>query len=179
MSANKIISNKKWHKVANEMEATIIKNTEHHFIRSFGKIRDNRIDASLLGLVYPFDIVDPNNIKMKNTIKEIEKKLNINGGLYRYEYDEYDGWMYKNNNDNNHYKKGAGAWPLLNFWISLYYSKIGDKNKAQKYYNWVIDRVENYIPEQIFENNIQVGVTPLCWSHAMFNIASKELGYIK
>lgn len=73
MSANKIISNKKWHKVANEMEATIIKNTEHHFIRSFGKIRDNRIDASLLGLVYPFDIVDPNNIKMKNTIKEIEK----------------------------------------------------------------------------------------------------------
>jgi GH15 family glucan-1,4-alpha-glucosidase len=44
----------------------------------------------------------------------------------------------------------------------------------------MLDRIgeNNFIPEQIFENDIQVSVSPLLWSHSMFAIASKELNYI-
>ena len=37
------------------------------------------------------------------------------------------------------------------------------------------DRVEDYIPEQIFDNDIQVSVSPLAWSHVMFLIAGRFL----
>jgi len=77
-----------------------------------------------------------------------------------------------------HRNKGAGAWPILNFWLSIYYARLGYREKALQYYNWVLNRVRKFIPEQIFENNIQVSVKPLCWSHAMFIIASRELGYL-
>ena len=112
--------------------------------------------------------------KIISTVKEIEKRLIVNGGVHRYEFDEYDGWMY----EEMHRKKGAGAWPLLNFWLSIYYSLKCDRNRAEAYYRWVIDRVNKYIPEQIFDNDIQVSICPLVWSHTMFIIASMHLGYI-
>jgi GH15 family glucan-1,4-alpha-glucosidase len=82
--------------------------------------------------------------------------------------------------NGEHRKKGAGAWPLLNFWLSIYFQRKGDYNKANYYYNWVLDRIKdnNYIPEQIFENDIQVSVSPLLWSHVMFILASRELNLI-
>lgn len=114
---------------------------------------------------------------MRKTIELIEKKIVRNFGVYRYENDEYDGWMYQK---NMHRKKGAGYWPLLNFWMALYYLEADNKTKAMKYYNKVIldMKGKKYIPEQIFNNNIQVSVSPLCWSHSMFVIVSKNLGYI-
>ena len=82
--------------------------------------------------------------------------------------------------EGEHRKKGAGAWPVLNFWLSVYYKRKGDSDKSMQYYNWVLERIKdnNFIPEQIFENEIQVSVSPLLWSHVMFIIASKELNYI-
>jgi GH15 family glucan-1,4-alpha-glucosidase len=113
-------------------------------------------------------------IPNKKWIKEIEKKLLNNGGVHRYENDEYDGWMF----EMMHRKKGAGAWPLLNFWMAIYYSIKGDKDRAEKYYYWVLEKINDAdcIPEQIFENDIQVSVSPLLWSHSMFVVASKYLG---
>jgi GH15 family glucan-1,4-alpha-glucosidase len=67
---------------------------------------------------------------------------------------------------------------LLNFWLSIYYARAGNKEKALQFYNWVLERVDEFIPEQIFENDIQISVSPLCWSHSMFVMASKELKYI-
>jgi GH15 family glucan-1,4-alpha-glucosidase len=147
-----------------------------YFARSCGRIPDTRIDASIIGLVYPFEVYDANDQRIVASINEIEKKLVINGGLHRYEHDEYDGWMH----EGVHRKKGAGAWPLLNFWLSIYYSMKGDKEKAEQYYDWVLEKMDNsnHIPEQIFENDIQVSVSPLLWSHAMFALASQQLGKI-
>jgi len=173
--ANEIIPNKKWLNTAHQMRRTLDKHFDGFFVRSFGKLVDKRIDASVLGLVYPFEIFDANDPKIVSTVNEIEKKLVINGGVHRYEHDDYDGWMY----ECEHRKKGSGAWPLLNFWLSVYYSIVGKRKKAEEYYFWVLDRVENYIPEQIFDNDIQVSISPLAWSHAMFIIASKFLGFIK
>ena len=173
-SANDILPNEKWTEVADEMGRRLESHFENYFYRSYGKLSDKRIDASTLGLVYPFEVFAPNDDRMIATVKEIDKRLVINDGLHRYEHDEYDGWMY----ETTHRNKGAGAWPLLNFWMSIYYARLGEKEKALRYYNWVLDRVDRFIPEQIFDNNIQVSVSPLCWSHSMFVIASKELGYI-
>ncbi len=172
--ANELIPNKKWIKIAKEMRKQLDKHFMGYFVRSYGSLPDRRIDASILGLVYPFEIYDAKDKRIVASIKEIEKRLVVNGGIYRYEHDDYDGWMY----ETLHRKKGAGAWPLLNFWMSIYYSMNGDKKKAEKHYYWVLERVKDTIPEQIFENKIQVSVSPLLWSHSMFAIASKYLGLL-
>ena len=175
--ANQLIPNKKWKKISEEMKNVLLKNFKNEFYRSFGKMNDKRIDASLLGLVWPSKIVDSDDTRIKKTIKLIEEKLGDNLRIHRYEHDEYDGWML---NKTIHRKRGAGYWPLLNFWLTICYLEQNDTKQALKYYNKVLGDVKNkqFIPEQIFDNDIQVGVSPLCWSHAMFVIASKKLGYI-
>ncbi len=173
--ANEIIETPRWIKVSSEMKDVLkFHYNGKNYVRSHGMLSDEKIDASMLGLVYPFETVKADNPKMISTVKEIEKKLIINGGVHRYEHDEYDGWMY----EGFHRKKGSGAWPLLNFWMSIYFSMLGNKEKAKKYFSWVVDKVENYIPEQIFENNIQVSVSPLAWSHVMFLISGKFLNLL-
>ena len=172
--ANAIEPNDRWSEVAKLMRKRLEKHYQSYYFRSYGDLSDKRVDASLLGLVYPFEIFSPSDPKIVATVKELETKLVVDGGLHRYEQDDYDGWMY----ENHHRRKGAGAWPLLNFWLSIYYMKAGNQEKALQYYNWVLDRVDGFIPEQIFENDIQISVSPLCWSHSMFVLASRELQFI-
>jgi len=172
--ANAIIPTERWVNTADQMRERLEHHNARYFSRTYGKLSDGRIDASMLGLVYPFEVLPAVDKRIVDTVNEIEKKLVIAGGVHRYENDEYDGWIC----DYIHRNKGAGAWPILNFWISIYYARAGKREKSLQYYNWVLNRVRKFIPEQIFENNIQVSVKPLCWSHAMFVIASKELGCI-
>ena len=172
--ADAILPKRSWLKTAGEMRRRLESHWKGFFFRSYGKLSDERVDSSVLGLVYPFEIYPPNDSRIVATVEEIEKRLVINGGVHRYEHDDYDGWMH----ETTCRRKGSGAWPLLNFWMSIYHSKRGNREKALQYYNWVLERVDKFIPEQIFENDIQVSVSPLCWSHAMFVMASRELGYI-
>ena len=173
--ANEIIPNENWTDTAESMFQRLKEHCRGYFIRSYGRLSDERIDASALGLVYPFDLFRADDPRILATVEQIEKKLVIRGGVHRYEGDEYDGWM----RGGLHRKKGAGAWPILNFWMSICYSKLGSREKALQYYNWPLERAQEFLPEQIFENKLQVSVKPLCWSHAMFIIASKELGFIR
>ena len=175
--ANELIPNKKWLKTSNEMKKVLLKNHGDYFYCSFGKINNGKVDASLLGLVWPSKILSADDKRMKKTIRLIEKTIVKEGGVYRYENDIYGGWMY---NENIHRKKGAGYWPILNFWMTIYYLELGNRKKALKYYNKILNDLgdKKYIPEQIFNNKIQVAISPLCWSHAMFVIASKKLGFI-
>ncbi len=176
--ANELIPNKKWSKTSDEMKRALLSNFKDYFYRSFGKIDDKQLDASLMGLVWPSRIVNANHEIMKKTISLIEKRLAKNSGIYRYENDVYDGWMYQK---TTHRKKGAGYWPLLNFWMSICWMERNNKKKALKYYDKVLGDMKNkkFIPEQIFGNKIQVAVSPLLWSHSMFIIASKKLGYLQ
>lgn len=172
--ANKIIKNEEWVKVALEMRNQIEKAYNGYFFRLNGKLKDPTMDASMLGLVYPFNIYDANNKKIINTINQIEQKIVKNNCINRYENDLYDGFRFSGTNG----RRGAGFWPLLNFWMSIYYARKKDRKKALNYYLNIIDRVDNYIPEQIFDNDIQKSPCPLAWSHAMFVISSKFLGFI-
>ncbi|MFH1192065.1 MAG: glycoside hydrolase family 15 protein [bacterium] len=165
-------NNGNWKKVATEMRGKIddaYNEKEKYFFRNHGKIDDKNIDASMLGLVWPFFVIDANDKRIKNTVKKMEEKLALDGGVRRFEMDYYDG--------EGTAQEGAGAWPLLNFWMSIYCAKAGDKKKAEKYFDWVIERLgNNYIPEQIFGDFREgKGVTPLVWSHAMFVISFYEI----
>lgn len=171
--ANIMIDNNNWLKTAKQMKERLelaYDEEKKYFFRNYGILEDENVDASMLGLVYPFEIYPADDEKMFNTVKKIEELIVKNGGVHRFQFDYYDG--------EGTAQEGGGAWPLLNFWMSIYWSLKGDKKKAEDYYNWVLERIEKYdylIPEQIFEDE-RIGVYPLCWSHAMFIIASKFLG---
>lgn len=176
MTAYEILGNKKWKEKADEMALVIHENIEKCTYRSFGLMDDDRIDASLLGLIWPFRIEGIEKDSLLKIVSAVEEKLVKNTGVYRYEHDEYDGWMY---NKNINRKKGSGYWPLLNFWMVIALLELDEKEKAMEYYYRVLKDLKNdYIPEQIFNNEYQVSVSPLCWSHAMFVIASDKLGLI-
>ena len=146
--------------------------------RAKGKTQkeDSLPDMSLLGLVYPSGILDPLDEKMAETVREIiGKNTTGNGGLLRYPGDLYCGGVRKGWVTLT----GAGAWPLLSFWMSIYHCLCGDKPNAQKHFDWPLARlVGQAIPEQIFKDKSKPSITPLLWSHAMFVIAAKFLGHI-
>ena len=176
LCANELMQNKQWVEVAQEIKTTLMNSPGDYFYRSFGKMNDSRNDASLLGLVWPFAVISAENPKMMNTIEKIEQELVHNNGVYRFEQDDYDGWIY---NGEIQRKKGSGYWPLLNFWMSIVLAKMGRKEDALQYYHKIVDQVEEFIPEQIFYNEYQLSVSPLCWSHVMWVMAAKELGLLK
>ncbi len=173
--ANEMIPTHFWKEKALEMIDQIKKAYDpkvKYFYRTAGKINDKNVDASLLGLAWPFEIYGPEDKEMANMVKKIEEKIVVGGGVHRYQFDYYDG--------EGSAQEGGGAWPVLNFWMSVYWALAKNKEKALKYYNWVlkrIDKYQGYIPEQIFDD-FRKGIYPLVWSHAMFIIASKYLGYL-
>ncbi|MFH0853509.1 MAG: glycoside hydrolase family 15 protein [bacterium] len=163
------ISNRKWKKTAGEMLKRVNEAWSDelgYFSRNHGKITDRNVDASLLGLVWPFELLPPDDDRIIKTVAKIENILVEHGGVHRYQYDYFDSegtaW------------DGGGAWPLLNFWMSIYWSRRGNRKRALAYFQWVLERVDEFIPEQIF-NDFRVGIYPLAWSHAMFLLAAQEL----
>lgn len=132
-------------------------------------------DASLLGLAYPSAILSPLDKKMTGTVDEIIEKNTIAvAGLLRYPRDVYCGGV----RNGQVTLTGAGAWPLLSFWMTIYYCLRNDRKNAKKFFNWPLARIDKYIPEQIFTTRTKPSVCPLVWSHSMFIIAANLLGYI-
>ena len=132
-------------------------------------------DTSLLGLVYPSGMLEPLDEKMSKTILQIIKNnMTDSGGLLRYPADRYCGGVRKGWVTLT----GAGTWPLLGFWMSIYYSLCGDNENAEKFFDRSLERIDKYIPEQIFEDKSRKSISPLLWSDAMFVIAAKYLGHI-
>ena len=177
---------KKWVQTEKEMSKTftlLYLNSTKSIPRTFRKeVKNRKIkagdllpDTSLLGLVYPSGILEPNDEKMKRTVQEIIKSnVRNGGGLFRYPDDRYCGGVKKGWVTLT----GAGTWPLLSFWMSIYYSLCGDDKNARKFFDRPLERIDRYIPEQIFDDNSRPSISPLLWSHAMFVIAAKYLGHV-
>ena len=150
---------------AQRMETALKKANRKGLIRTAGRINDDICDASLLGLVWPFEIYAPDDPLVGELIGDIERKLTQRGGVHRYPYDLYDGhrrWGIDA-------RRGSGTWPLLNFWLALVLGLRGEHAKAKAYADYVLQRIEgDLIPEQLFDNDIQTSVEPLGWSHAMY-----------
>ncbi|MFH0805170.1 MAG: glycoside hydrolase family 15 protein [Patescibacteria group bacterium] len=175
MCAAEIIPNHFWKEAALQMITTIdaaYHKGKGYFFRNQGMISDPNIDASLVGLVYPFQIIEPDDERMVNTVGKIEETLVTSGGVHRFQFDYFDS--------EGSAQEGGGAWPTLNCWLSIYWARRHDRRRALQYYNWVVDRAGKfnyYLPEQYFDD-IRTGIYPLAWSHAMFVITSHHLGYI-
>ena len=169
-----MLEEERYHRVAKEMETALQKAYHAYIHRKSGHMADGRVDASVMGLLYPFEILHPDNPLLRESLTRIEERLANDGGVHRYEHDHYDSYQ----RNGVQMRRGAGAWPLLNFWMSICQQRVGNAEKALQYYQWVVGRTGPYLPEQVFSNPVQVSISPLVWSHAMFVLATKELGLL-
>ena len=124
---------------------------------------DRKMDISLLGLVYPFNMFSPKEKKIQNTVERINMTLRTyTGGYLRYEGDNYIG---------------GNPWIIANLWLAEYYLKAGMKNKARECFDFVIigSNEHGLLPEQVDNNTMDPAwVIGLGWSHAMFiNVLEK------
>ena len=132
---------------------------------SFIRNKDGKIDISLLGLTYPFNVFSPKEKKITNTIEKINLTLRTyTGGYLRYEGDRYMG--------------GANPWVISNLWLANYYLETGENKKAKACFDFVVTTsLENgMLAEQIDNKTMKPAwVYGLGWSHAMFIITLEKL----
>ncbi|MCS7105751.1 MAG: hypothetical protein NZ942_00310 [Candidatus Aenigmarchaeota archaeon] len=163
--------NKRWEECLNQMRTRIEKAYDEKiksFVRKFNSENDKTVDSSLLGLVWPSGVFNAKDVRIVTTVEKIIKENSTEGkGIMRYKGDNYAGYLRR---------KEGGAWPVLNFWLSIYFCLAGNKTKALEYFNWVLEKVDEKLPEQI-KNGKPASVIPLAWSHAMFIISGKFLGF--
>lgn len=120
---------------------------------------DSRVDISLLGLAWPFGVVDPRSPRMRETVRAIERTIVYpNAGALRYEGDVY---------------AGGNPWVLSTLWLGLYYRSIGDMEGWRRCVDFAIrSRTRSgLLPEQVTREGQTAWVVPLTWSHAMFVLA--------
>jgi GH15 family glucan-1,4-alpha-glucosidase len=137
-------------------------------------VTESGVDASLLGIIYPYKLVSEDNQISRNTVEEIEKKLHRrNGGVYRYAKDEY---------------YGGGEWLLLTAWLGWLWATQGNNEKAKEILKWIESTQDSLgnLPEQVSghlltPSHFQKWVdqwgniaSPLLWSHAMYILLKLE-----
>jgi GH15 family glucan-1,4-alpha-glucosidase len=141
-----------------------------HFIKFSGSAD---VDASLLGLSTPYNLVVPDHPQMQATAAQIEENLCMGGGVHRYSADTF---------------YGGGEWLLLSAWMGWYYTKVGEYKRAHEMLSWVEERTDNSgnMPEQVsthllspshmsvWEDRWGKAATPLLWSHAMYLILYQQ-----
>lgn len=134
-----------------------------HFVKW---VRNSAVDASLLWLATPFDLVTPDHPIMKRTVELIESRLVHDGGVIRYEADSF---------------YGAGAWILLTAWLGWHYVRSGQLEHARACLDWVEAQRDDqgHLPEQVAVSTTDPWfcrywrerwgepAKPLLWSHAM------------
>lgn len=142
-----------------------------HFVKFIGS---HIVDASLIGLAIPYQIVRADDPVMRSTIAQIESTLGSGSGVRRYSTDTY---------------YGGGDWILLTAWLGWYYAEIGDWQKATETLKWVEAQAgaDGSLPEQVRTNQTDEGyyqywrehwgpiANPLLWSHAKYIILSNAL----
>lgn len=133
-------------------------------------------DSVIAGLVWPSRAIRPTDKQFLARVRQVEiANSTDSGGLKRHPQGGYSGRLQA----GRYILDGEGAWPIINFWFAILWSQAGETEKALRYFNWVLDRVDRYIPEQIFDDPAKPSITPLAWSHAMFVFAADFLGLLK
>ena len=129
-------------------------------------VRNRAVDASLLWLATPFDLVRDDDPVFVRTLEHIERDLLADGGLMRYEADTF---------------YGGGAWVLLTASLGLHHARSGRRRRAEELLAWVEARrgADGSLPEQVrtgrtddwffnyWTDRWGTPAHPLLWSHAM------------
>jgi glucoamylase len=122
---------------------------------------DTTIDVSLLGLSWPFGVIDPGSKRMRSTVHAIERALLVDGGgVLRYEGDVY---------------AGGNPWVLATLWLGLWHRQVGEQDQHLRAVEYAVrSRTDTgLLPEQVTREGRPAWVVPLTWSHAMFVIATR------
>lgn len=164
------IAKKATYEIKNFVLQNAIKND--HYIKHMGS---SEIDANLIGLALPNEIIDVNDAKMLKSIGLIEEQLQHSSiGVHRFPTDSY---------------YGGGSWILLTAWLGWYYSKIGRTADAWQILKWIEKHSTRTgaLPEQVNEGMLFPSkynawvkhwgniASPLLWSHGMYLILYKTL----
>jgi GH15 family glucan-1,4-alpha-glucosidase len=125
---------------------------------------DKMSDTSMHSL-WMYGMFDVDDERIKKTIENIEKDLWLKtevGGIARKIDDNYlqiDKSLPGN------------PWFISTLWMAQYYLKIGEKSKAKKYLDWVINHTDHtgLIAEQAHPHTgFGLSMKPLTWSHSEF-----------
>ncbi len=171
-SAGELLGNNEFLETASE----VLDLLQTDFVRGeyFRKgVKDDRVDASLLSIALPFNLVSMDDPVMRRTVEVIRQDLRgATGGIYRYLGDTYFG---------------GGEWILLTAWLGWYDAIIGNRQQCESSRDWVVARANTSLelPEQTTDGvqeptMIEPWVrrwgpvaTPLLWSHAMYLLLSE------
>jgi isomaltose glucohydrolase len=150
--------------------------TEHVRAGSFTKHNGtDTVDASLLWLATPFNVVPAADPVMSRTVQRVTEELTgPTGGLRRYLGDTF---------------YGGGEWILLTAWQGWHLAALGDLDGARRHLAWVEATAtpDGYLPEQIttapqaaemvapWVDRWGPVATPLLWSHAMHLVLAYHL----
>ena len=126
--------------------------------------RNENLDASLLSLSYPFDVLPADDERIKKTAIALESVFKFkSGGLGRYPFDQY---------------YGGNPWILTTLWLALYYEKASELGKAEPLIRWALGHSTELglLSEQVDkESGAPVSAIPLAWSHAFFILSILDL----
>ena len=143
-------------------DSTFYDNNRNSYVRN---AVDRRVDMSIVGSVVPFKMFSKEDIRVQNTINEINNTIRTyTGGYVRYENDGYMG--------------GKNPWPIVTLWISWYYLETGDVEKALECFNFVVNSSSEhgFLGEQVDNETMKAcWVIGLTWSHAMYIITIQKL----
>jgi GH15 family glucan-1,4-alpha-glucosidase len=176
--AGEVYDRAEWRNAGEEMAALVHSSVDPRlgrYLRRFGMpVVDANPDASLIGLVWPFDVV-PRDDALRATVAAIEDHLLTGIGVHRYVFDGYDGEVEEIGAE---LRQGAGAWPLLTFWLAIALNRLGRRDDAMRVFRIGLESADaqGRFPEQRFAGGDgRSGVSPLLWSHMMFTLALLEL----
>jgi isomaltose glucohydrolase len=133
------------------------------------------VDASLVAVSTPFDLLAQDDPLMQATVERIDAGLAHNGGVHRYPGDTY---------------YGGGEWLLLSALLGWHRLRCGDVAGALRQLEWVASQATpgGELPEQVDAHLLAPEAeqawldrwgpiaTPLLWSHAMYLTLALEIG---
>lgn len=147
----------------------LIEKGEHSLSEMMPRESDTKFcDLALLSLIYPYDVVT-RDVAQK-IIENMHYQLDRRSGVIRYRNDYY----YNNNQDC--YSEEA-EWVMGFPWLSIIYSRWGDKEKARNYLHKTkkLEVEGNKLPELYYSNSDKPNENiPLGWAESLCVVALKE-----
>jgi GH15 family glucan-1,4-alpha-glucosidase len=130
-----------------------------HPVRSVDPV-DATVDASLLGLAYPFGVLAQDDPRLIATIDAVERELSAGPGLLRYPGDTY---------------VGGNPWLLARLWLGLARRSPGSSEPAAGLAEVAACATDALLlAEQVDEHTGRpVWVVPLAWTHAFYALACR------
>jgi GH15 family glucan-1,4-alpha-glucosidase len=140
------------------------------------------VDASLLWLGMPYELIDLDDPRYAATVRRIEEELvSPGGGVHRYRGDTY---------------YGGGEWILLTASLGSVYARRdhpGDRSRAERLQAWIEAQAgaDGSLPEQVAAQALDPSrieewrrrwgesARPLAWSHAMYLLILGDLGHLE